>query len=102
MSTPPPKGSVVTCTECDLPPHTRGMCESHYKSQLARHKRIFGGTEIEFRISELEHLLDGGVWPPDAVRRLGWTIKSAEDAARYRGMTRLTARLAEYRRGAEA
>ena len=41
------------------------------------------------RLDDLEWLIGGGVWPPDAVARVGWTVGAAQIAARRRGMTRL-------------
>lgn len=45
--------------------------------------------EVDYLIGELEHLIAGGVWPPQAVNRLGWGLKGAYDAARRRGRTTL-------------
>lgn len=35
-----------------------------------------------YRVAELVHLLDGGVWPPQACERVGWTVTAAEKALR--------------------
>ena len=45
--------------------------------------------EVDYLIGELEHLIAGGVWPPQAVNRLGWDLKGAYDAARRRKRTAL-------------
>lgn len=33
--------------------------------------------EARYRLGEIEHLLAGGVWPPEACRRVGWTVSAA-------------------------
>lgn len=36
------------------------------------------------RLDDLAWLIDGGVWPPTACARVGWTLTAAEKAARDR------------------
>lgn len=47
-------------------------------------------SEVTYLLDELEHLIAGGVWPPQAIRRLGWDLQGACEAARRRGCTRLS------------
>lgn len=47
-------------------------------------------AEITYLLDEVEHLIAGGVWPPQALQRLGWDLAGAERAARRRGRTRLS------------
>ncbi len=54
------------------------------------------------KLDELEHLIDGGVWPPSAVARVGWTLGAAGIAARrarHRIAPILTAHVTIARRG---
>ena len=46
-------------------------------------------AEITYLLDELEHLIAGGIWPPQAIRRLGWDLQGACEAARRRKRTAL-------------
>lgn len=39
------------------------------------------------RLEDLEWLLEGGVWPPTACARVGWTVDAARQAATRHGRT---------------
>ncbi|UQN31818.1 hypothetical protein [Brachybacterium kimchii] len=50
--------------------------------------------EFRVRLDELQHLVDGGVWPTEALARTGWdSLYDAARAARRRGRIRLAQRL---------
>lgn len=113
-----------TCTTCDRPARTRGLCEPHYRRALraekakktpaelaasrdltraARIEQLRKGQQTQTarsdeRLAELVHLLDGGVWPPSACARLGWTVSSAMTAARRRGHATAKAALGKFHR----
>ncbi|MGO1325094.1 MAG: hypothetical protein ACTMH8_06130 [Brevibacterium aurantiacum] len=55
-------------------------------------------AEVSYRLGELEHLLAGGIWPPTAARRVGWSVETAERAAARHGKYELAARIANARR----
>lgn len=112
-----------TCTNCDQPARSRGLCEPHYRRALraekarktpaelaasrdrtraARIEHLRKGQQTQTarsdeRLAELVHLLDGGVWPPSACARLGWTVDAAVAAARRRGSARVNAALGKFR-----
>ena len=79
----------MSCVECDQPARSKGLCQPHYhrtrRAAINAARSETARIEAEYRLGELEHLLNGGVWPPSAVRRLGWTVTGAEKAARKRG-----------------
>ena len=51
-------------------------------------------AETDHRIHEFEHLIDGGVWPPQAAARAGWsTTNSALKALERSGRRDLASRL---------
>ena len=60
-------------------------------------KRISSG-EVSYRLGELEHLIAGGVWPPTAARRVGWSVENAERAAARHGRHKLAVRIGSARR----
>lgn len=76
----------MTCTECDLPVRSLGLCNSHYRK--ARRARATTQRTTD-RLNEVQHLIDGGVWPPNAVKRCEWTLTGAEKAARVAGRDQL-------------
>ena len=47
---------------------------------------------------EVEHLIAGGVWPPTAARRVGWSVENAERAAARHGRHKLAVRIGSARR----
>ncbi|MFE5777115.1 hypothetical protein [Brachybacterium sp. NPDC056505] len=51
---------------------------------------------IAARIEELEWLLDGGVWPPTACARVGWTVETARTMANRYGLRALAHRLGAF------
>lgn len=53
--------------------------------------------EVSYRLSEIEHLIAGGVWPPEAVHRVGWSTAAAEQAAARHGQYELASRIATTR-----
>ncbi|UQN30681.1 hypothetical protein [Brachybacterium kimchii] len=50
--------------------------------------------EIEYRLDELEHLLEGSVYPPEACARVGWKVDAAERYASINGRDSVASRLA--------
>ncbi len=44
-------------------------------------------VEALHRLDELEWLIDGGVWPPTACARVGWSVDAARQAATRHGRT---------------
>lgn len=75
-----------TVPDCDRPHRSQGMCEMHYRrawrAEAAKKRSENARAEATYRLDELTWLLDGGVWPPEAARRCGWTVAGAEKAAR--------------------
>lgn len=55
-------------------------------------------AEVDYLLDEVEHLIAGGVWPPQALQRLGWDLTGAERAARRRDRTRLSSLLRNHLR----
>ena len=76
----------MTCTECDRPVRSLGLCNSHYRKA---HRAKATTQRTTDRLNEVQHLIDGGVWPPHAVKRCAWTLTAAEKAARVYGYDRL-------------
>lgn len=54
------------------------------------------------RLDDLAWLLDGGVWPPSAARRCGWTVAGAEKAARKHRRPRVARAMYPHMRGEAA
>lgn len=78
-----------TIPDCDRPHRSLDMCEMHYlrarRAQAAQKRAATLQAETLYRLDELEHLLDGDVWPPSAASRCGWTISGAMSGARREG-----------------
>lgn len=91
-----------TCIECDKPARSRGLYQAHYHH--ARRATITRArtTDTLDRLSDLEWLIDGGVWPPSAAERVGWTVDAAEQAARRHGYSRVARVLRAHIREAAA
>lgn len=76
----------MSCTECDTPARSRGLCNLHYhrarRIEIAETRSKNTRAEAEYRLGELAWLIDGGVYPPEAARRCDWTVAAAEKCAR--------------------
>lgn len=70
---------------------------TQWAQQAPEPKRI-SRSEVTHRLDEMEHLIAGSVWPPDAAHRVGWSLETAERAAARHGRHNLAARLAAARR----
>lgn len=90
-----------TIPDCDRPHRSQGMCEMHYRrawrAEAAKKRSENARAEATYRLDELAWLLDGSVWLPDAVRRLGWTASSAAMCARRHGREDLARRIEAHR-----
>ena len=97
----------MTCTSCEKPSRSRGLCEAHYRQVLRAEKpktpervhqqRLAAaakGRAVQAerwrertcaRLDDLEELLAWGEWPPRAVARLDWSIGAAIRAAERYG-----------------
>ena len=86
---------MTGCTRCPtVSIYARGLCSLCYRRAEERLEFVKKMPRRE-ALAELTHLLDGGVWPPAAARRVGMTVPSARDAAQRVGDTRLARRLTE-------
>ncbi|MGP5291660.1 hypothetical protein ACTXL6_16500 [Brachybacterium tyrofermentans] len=70
---------------------------SRWAQKQSAAKRIPSG-EVTYRLGELEHLIAGGVWPPTAAQRVGWSVENAERAAARHGRYKLAMRIGSARR----
>lgn len=93
---------------CDERPRARGVCKSHHYRTMRAGRRAATGQPrpeprpepqppVADRLEELEWLLGGGCWPPDAARRCGWTLESACAAARKHGRADIAAMLTRHK-----
>lgn len=95
---------------CDERPRAHGVCKSHHDKTMRAGRRAIrraaaGHTPppprprppVADRLEELEWILGGGCWPPDAARRCGWTLESACAAARKHGRADIAAMLTRHK-----
>lgn len=88
---------MTTCTACDRPARSRGLYQAHYhqarRAERAANRAAARTTEPRMsrteRLTEMQWLIDGGVWPIEAAKRVGYTFHSAETAAYHAGADRL-------------